>query len=360
VSTVVEAPGPAGRAAPAYVAHFIVPHVPWRLLPSGRQYPVDGPTLPGSIDRVWSRDRFLVEQAMQRHLLQVGYADRLLGQLIARLKARGLWERALVIVTADHGIGLRPGGSRREIKRRDFAAIAGVPLFIKRPDQRASRIDDTPARGIDIMPTIASTLGARDWPRFDGVSLAARSRPTGRDRRLQVRHGRSGTLVSIGLEEFARARDEELARQRRSFPRGLRSVFRIGADRRLLGRRVHTPRVGDGPPQVHIDGADAFGHVDPDSGVVPAYVTGSFRGPAASGAPLAVGVNDRIVAVGRSYPAGDTTRFSMLIPPNSLRRGRNVVEVFRVASNRLSRLGRAPSLGGQSGASTEGRRSPNE
>jgi hypothetical protein len=327
---------------PAHVAHFIVPHVPWRLLPSGHQYPVQGPTLPGSTDRVWSRDRFLVEQAMQRHLLQVGYADRLLGRLVARLKAADVWERALVVVTADHGIGLRPGGSRREIKREDFAGIAGVPLFIKRPGQRASRIDDAPARSIDVMPTIASIIGARDWPRFDGVSLAARDRSSGGDARLRVRRGRSGKLVSIGLDEFVRARDAELTRQRRSFPRGLRSVFRIGPNRQLLGRRVRSLPISDGPPQVRI-GDDAFAHVDHHSGVVPAYVTGYFRRPASAGLPLAVAVNDRIVAVGQSYPVRDMTRFSMLVPPTSLRPGGNLVEVFRVTASGLLRLGRTPS-----------------
>ena len=331
------------RPPPAHVAHFIVPHVPWRLLPSGRQYPVHGPTLPGSIDRAWSGDRFLVEQATQRHLLQVGYADRVLGRLVERLKAADLWERALIVVTADHGIGLRPGGSRREIKREDFAGIAGVPLFIKRPGQRTSRIDDGPARSIDVMPTIASMIGARDWPRFHGVSLAARDRASGDDARLRVRHGRSGKLVSIGLDEFVRARDAELRRQRRSFPRGLRSVFRSGPNRRLLGRSVRSLPVGDGPPQVRIDDNEAFAHVDHHSGVVPAYVTGEFFAAEAVGLPLAVAVNDRIVAVGQSYPVRDTTRFSMLVSPRSLRAGRNVVELFSVTTRGLLRLARAPS-----------------
>ena len=332
----------AGPAPPAYVAHFIVPHVPWRLLPSGRQYPVGGPMLPGSVDRVWSKDRFLVAQATQRHLLQTGYADRLLGRLIAQLRRNGLWERALVVVTADHGISLRPGGSRREVKRADFAGIAGVPLFIKRPRQRASRIDDGPARTIDIMPTIGSIFGATDWPRFHGVSLTARDRATGRDRRLQVRQGRSRKPVTLGLDAFVRARDADLARQRRIFPLGLRSVFRIGPNRSLLGRRVRSLPVTHVPPLVRIDDAAAFGHVNDASGVVPVYLSGRFTGRAAAGLSLAAGVNGRIVAVGRSYWVSDKLRFSMLVPPSSLRPGRNVVEVFAVARGRLYRVGRAP------------------
>ena len=330
------------RAPPAYIAHFVVPHVPWRLLPSGRQYPVEGPTVPGSVDRVWGGDSFLVEQAMQRHLLQVGYADRLLGRLIARLEAAGLWERALVVVTADHGVGLRPGGSRREIGRGDFAAIAGVPLFIKRPGQRTARVDERPARGIDIVPTIASILGARGWPRFDGVSLEPRDRASARDRRLWVRHGRSRRLVSLEFDVFVRARDAELARQRRIFPLGLRSVFDVGPNRALLGRRVRTLAVVEAGPQVQIDHGHAFARVDRDSGVLPVYLSGHFRSPRGAGVPLAAAVGGRIVAVGRTYPFRDTTRFSMLLPPRVLLAHRNAVEVFVVAPGRLLRVGRVP------------------
>jgi Sulfatase len=330
---------PSGRRPPAVVAHFLVPHVPWRLLPSGAQHPVGGPALPGSTDRVWSRNHFLVEQAMQRHLLQVGYADRLLGQLVARLQAAGLWDRALVIVAADHGIGLRPGGSRRQITRNDFAAI---PLFVKGPGQRKGRVAYAPARTTDIMPTIASILDVRDPPRFDGVPLTARGRPSVPNPWLRVRQGRSGQLVSVRFDTFVRTRDAELARQRRSFPHGLRSLSRIGPNRWLLGRRVRSLRVGHGPLQVHIDHDNGFANVDHHSGVAPVYVTGHFTGRKEGGVPLALGVNGRIAAVGASYPVRDATRFSMLIPSQSLRPGRNVVEVFAVAAGRLLRLGRAP------------------
>jgi hypothetical protein len=331
-----------GARTPAYIAHFVVPHVPWRLLPSGRQYPVAGPSLPGSVDRVWTKDPFLVEQATQRHMLQVGYADRLLGRLVARLKAAGVWDRALVVVTADHGIGLRPTGSRREIVHDDFAAIAGVPLFVKRPSQRAGRIADQPARSIDIVPTIASALGARDLTLYDGVPLTTRPRTASHPPPVRVRHGRTGTLVSMPFDAFVRARDAELARQRRTFAHGLRSLFHIGPNQQLLGRSVSSLPVSTGAPQLHINDDQAFAFVDHRSGVVPVYVTGYFISNQGGGRQLAVAVNGRIVAVGTSYFVRDMTRFSMLIPSSSLRAGGNMIEVFAVSAGRLQLLGRAP------------------
>jgi hypothetical protein len=58
-------------------------------------------------------------------------------------------------------------------------------------------------------------------------------------------------------------------------------------------------------------------------------VTGELTG-ARSGQPLAVAVNGRIRAVGRSYANRGRQRFSMLIPPSTLRTGRNRVSVVAV------------------------------
>ena len=48
------------------------------------------------------RDPLLPLQGLQRHMLQVGYVDRLVGRLIERLRAAGLYDRALIVLTADH------------------------------------------------------------------------------------------------------------------------------------------------------------------------------------------------------------------------------------------------------------------
>ena len=325
----VRSVGPQTGRPPLYVGHFEVPHVPWRLLPSGHQYPVEGASLPGLTDQTWTRDRYLVEQAMQRHLLQVGYADRLLGQLIGRLRAAGLWDRALVVVTADHGVGLRPAGSRRPVTTAAFAGIAGIPLFIKGPQQSTARIDEGPAQTIDVMPTIASVVGVPGGV-GDGVPLTT----TAPSAVPSVRNGRRGRFVSVGpVDAFVRARDAELARQRAVFPRGLRSVFRLGPHRGLLGRRLAALRVRKGTQHAHIDGSEAFAGVARASGVLPVYVTGSLGRGVRIGQPLAVAINGRVGAVGRAYTWGGRRRFSMLVPPSSLRPGANSVDVLAVQRN---------------------------
>ena len=98
-------PGP--RPALWYV-HFMLPHSPWRFLPSGRRYSIrQAPGWGG--DEVWNANQAAVDQYWQRHLLQLGYADRVLGRLIAHLRKTGLYDKALLVVTADHGISFRAG-----------------------------------------------------------------------------------------------------------------------------------------------------------------------------------------------------------------------------------------------------------
>ena len=58
-------------------------------------------------------DPGLTDHNHLRHLLQVGYTDRQLGRVLQRLGAPGLLERALFVVTADHGYAFEVGVKER-------------------------------------------------------------------------------------------------------------------------------------------------------------------------------------------------------------------------------------------------------
>src|SRR5262249_11878254 len=89
------------RQPPPYYLHALQPHQSHMCLPH-RQTVVDDGRMAG-LDREeqWSEDEWPVVQVYQRHLLQVRYVDRLVGEMVQRLKHEGLWDRSLVIVTAD-------------------------------------------------------------------------------------------------------------------------------------------------------------------------------------------------------------------------------------------------------------------
>ena len=65
---------------------------------------------------MWTDNQSAVNQYWQRHLLQLGFTDRLLGRLVTRLRRAGLYDRSLLVVTADHGASFRPGDNRRSFR----------------------------------------------------------------------------------------------------------------------------------------------------------------------------------------------------------------------------------------------------
>ena len=184
-------PGP--RPALWYV-HFMLPHSPWRYLPSGRRYSIrQAPGWGG--DEVWNANQAAVDQYWQRHLLQLGYADRVLGKLIARLRETGLYDRALVVVTADHGISFRAGEKRRPLSEGNLEDIAYVPLFVKlsAPEQGPGRAGACP----------------NDRHRSDDRRRARRADPMARRRALGPRRlpGRARRRPDQGRRETIRGAD---------------------------------------------------------------------------------------------------------------------------------------------------------
>jgi hypothetical protein len=87
--------------------------------------------------------------------------------------------------------------------------------------------------------------------------------------------------------------------------------------------------------------AELFADVRRAGGVVPAQVAGDLQGGAAGAKrDLAIAVNGRIEAVGRSfYLRGDPTEhFALMVPESALHEGRNTIELFEVLAGRLRRL----------------------
>ena len=224
------------RPAALHFGHFLLPHSPWRYLPTGKTYRARYARPAWGRDELWSRDEGIVVQSLQRHLLQLAYVDRLLGRLLARLRATGVYDRALVVVTADHGIAFRAGRKRRPAWPANLHDIAFVPLFVKAPHQNAGRVDDRLVRTIDVLPTIASIVGARPpWP-VDGRSVFAPRRSA--ERVVVVKDG--GERLSAPLATLGRRRDATLRRQLALFgsKQPASALYGVGRYRALLHRAV--------------------------------------------------------------------------------------------------------------------------
>jgi hypothetical protein len=204
------------------------------------------------------------------------------------------------------------------------------------------------------VPTVAELLGRRvTWPHEGRSAFSAATRR--RDEvRLPTRDFRR--MIRIGREELERRRRAVRLARARTFGTGTQSsllfgdpwatVYRVGPNAPLLGRRVaalEVRRVGE--TRAAVANAGLLRQVVPSDEVHPTRVAGVLgRARRGSLRHLAVAVNGRIQAVGRSFRlrGKGTQYFSLLVPEDSLRPGRNVVELFEVRrGGRLVPLGRA-------------------
>lgn len=156
-----------------YFLHLLLPHKPWRYLPSGESYARSRSLkVEGLRGDVWRDDEALVARGLERFLWQLAFVDRLLGRLLDRLEAVGLFDEALVVVTADHGAGFIPGSHHRLVQETNFHEILPVPLLIKLPHQRDGVVDDRNVETIDVAPTVLEVLGVDPAPLdLDGSPL---------------------------------------------------------------------------------------------------------------------------------------------------------------------------------------------
>jgi hypothetical protein len=321
--------------------HVLLPHVPWRYLPSGTDYRRENSEpIPGLNAERGFGDPWVMTFAHQRHLLQLGFADRLLGELLARLRRTGLMRRALVLVVADHGISFHPGAARRTVTPANVEDLAPVPLFLKLPGQRRGLTVDRHVETVDVLPTLLAAAGAPVPPGIDGRTLL-RPDPE-RARRVTIYHRVGTRLNTVGgsyrfpVATVVRRRDAAVRRKLALFGSGggraPARLFRIGPDADLIGRDVsELARVG-GPGAATIDQAAALRDVKPGSGYVPAELTGTVRRSGSGGRPIAVAVNGRITAAGRTFVlAGSRAeQFAVMVPEPTFRAGRNVVRLYEV------------------------------
>jgi hypothetical protein len=66
--------------------------------------------------------------------------------------------------------------------------------------------------------------------------------------------------------------------------------------------------------------------VDPGARTIPVDVSGRVEGGRVRSRPVAVAVNGVVAATGWTIADGGTEYFTVLVPPSSLRGGRNSVE----------------------------------
>jgi arylsulfatase A-like enzyme len=115
----------------------------------------------------------LVQRVIDAYDLGIANDDVGLGQLLDALKARGLFDDALIIVTADHGEYLGEH-DLVEHSKDVYETALRVPLIVKLPGQKQGRVIDKPISLADVAKLVVGTLpretAARLAPKFPGTN----------------------------------------------------------------------------------------------------------------------------------------------------------------------------------------------
>jgi arylsulfatase A-like enzyme len=153
------------------------------------------------------------------------YLDDLVGRLLGALRRQGVFEDALVVVTADHGEEFLEHG--RFLHAQLAPELLHVPLLIKLPGGRdAGRRIAAPVSTTDVLPTLMAALGLPAEANLDGRSLLplleadapeTRSRElhftladvrTGKEREIAMRAA-DGRFLRVTASAAARSGAEE-------------------------------------------------------------------------------------------------------------------------------------------------------
>jgi hypothetical protein len=319
-----------------YYLHVLLPHVPYRYLPSGAGYRAPDPDLGRDGDQ-WTGEPWPVDLGRHRHLLQVGYVDALLGEVLDTLRERGVYDDALIIVTSDHGISFRPLEPIRGLEGQSLADdvladLAWVPLLVKRPGTTTGTVDDANVLSIDVLPTIADVLDVDIPWEVDGRSALSDRRTDGHK-----------PFVPSDVNDFGVAIGSELAVEDQA---DLADVLANGVDRFLgaVGDPMRWFRAGPRPDLVGTEiGAGSaveasFVDVDPvvdrSTGTVPALLRGTVAAGEGveAGDVLAVAINGVVGGTGPAMAAGDGVTVAVVVSDELFRDGANEITVHRIGA----------------------------
>jgi hypothetical protein len=313
--------------------HTLLPHEPRQYVGDGRAYM--SPAKPDPVGGVASiPSRYLSQQMEQRDILQLQFADRLLGELVAKLKRQGAWDRSLVALVSDHGesFASKPGpvpafrvgelSFRRAATERNLQDIAGIALFVKYPGQQRGGTDNRFVRHVDLLPTI---LHAASIARPKGLIGHRLDDKRYHGHRTVVVYKQDGRLISMParrwLDRVATSKRRELA----LFGSGTRSVFDFGPAPQLRGTPV---------AELQLQKRNALRATVANPGAratrsfVPALVRGRLRGGRVSGRKLLFALNGTVVAGAPSFRSVNGMNFSAMLPPDAFHLGANRLEIF--------------------------------
>jgi arylsulfatase A-like enzyme len=143
-------------------------------------------------------DTFDADEYRRRYAAHVRYVDRFVGRLLDRMRERGLYDDALVIVTSDHGESLGEHGWYFLHGNLVYQEQARVPLLVKWPrGARAGSRSSAAVELVDVAPTIAAAF------RVSGFTPDGRALPQQGDGAPRARFTQSNDAELVAIVDGA-------------------------------------------------------------------------------------------------------------------------------------------------------------
>jgi hypothetical protein len=192
--------------------HYILPHSPYMLTPDGSiQRGSWSGFAPTFFDPTFAGDAALIQRLRNDYEMQIKFVDRELGKFIDQLKQAGIYDRALIVVTADHGVSWKIDAPGRVLSEANAEMIFPVPLFIKLPGQTEGYVSTEDAQLIDLVPTIAAVAGVTVPWQVAGRNLFAPS-CLAREKIMIDEHGKKFVYPPTGIESSRHAQGHAMSR----------------------------------------------------------------------------------------------------------------------------------------------------
>jgi hypothetical protein len=327
---------------PLYFLHILLPHIPWEYNPSGKRY--NGNLTPGLITEQWDENGWMGTLSHQRHLLQVGAVDKMVGELTSHLKEKNIYDKAMIILTSDHGCSFQANTGRRTGDSIVESDLMPVPFILKVPNQSKGKIIDDNVESIDVLPTIADALNIDIPWQVDGRSMLDNSAPRTSKRfymknyKTKEKKCKLYTFTPDNKAKYVSLKNKlALFGSGSTKPNGL---FTFGPHAELVGKRINELSIQDTFNYHPIQLTIPFNNIDLESdAILPSYISGEISGNTkkviAEDIALAVSINGIIQSTTFTYRTNalSTVKFYFVVPEDSFRSGENEVKIFIIETS---------------------------
>lgn len=304
--------------------HSLLTHDPFDGLPQGKFYSPDN--LPGLTEKVWDSD-WLALQGYQRHILQVTYVDKFIGEIFDALKKTGLYDESMIILTSDHGVSFRGGSLYRYSHKDIHSAPAGVarfdmfrvPLIIKYPKALNKKgISPGDVSGLDLVPTILDVLEADFDIALDGQSV--------------VENPIFGETDIEQHFSITARRNIRRTKLRYFSDNKIDQVFKVSRQPWMIGREIDSLSIAEkNDERIQLVSAITdLRNFDGDSPYQSIRIDGTVinRGQHDPDIDIAIAVNEKICGTTQTYNDWGKTSFYALLDPACLNNARNQIEFY--------------------------------